>query len=250
MPIMPNDEILQPGLPAHQLRVIYSYQNVAATTALSSAIGPLLEICLAQTNSQGAYVYRLDGEDNVLELIAWRGCPPTDIPAYSVQVNGRASRWYRDLTANTIVEKSAWQDWRFENLPEFLQNRFESAVSIPVLEEGKLSGIANFCHRPATNYTAELIAFLAGLSLPIGSLLAKTRLESELEETNRKLEDRKLLDRAKGLLQARFGWTEAEAYYHLRRTSRQSRAPMRSVARHVIHNSVLPSRWQEAQLRD
>jgi GAF domain-containing protein len=250
MPIMQNDEIIDPTLRVSQLRVIYSNQKVAATTALSSAIGPLLEICLAQTNSQGAYVYRLDGEDNVLELIAWRGSRPTDIPSYSVQVDGKASSWYRGLTTTTVLEKSAWQDWRFQNLPEFLQNRFESTVSIPVLEDGKLSGIANFCHRPATNYTLEQIAFLAGLSLPLGSLLAKTRLESELEEVNRKLEDRKLLDRAKGVLQARFGWTEEEAYYQLRRTSRQSRAPMRSIAQHVIQNSVLPSRWQEAQLHD
>ena len=245
MPIMQNDQIID-----SKLRVLYSSHKVAATIALSSAIGPLLEICVAQTNSHGAYVYRFDGGDHVLELIAWRGSHPTDIPSYSAQVDGRVSSWYRDLNANAVIEKNAWQDWRFQNLPEFLQNRFESAVSIPILEGGKLSGIANFCHRPATQYTAEQIGFLAGLSLPLGSLLAKARLESELEETNRKLEDRKLLDRAKGILQARFGWTEEEAYYHLRRTSRQTRAPMRSIAQHVIHNSVLPSRWQEAQLRD
>jgi len=245
MPIMQNDQIIDVNL-----RVVYSNQKVAAITSLSSAIGPLLEICLAQTSSQGAYVYQFDGGDNLLELIAWRGSHPTDIPVYSAQVDGRVSSWYRDLNANAVIEKNAWQDWRFQNLPEFLQNRFESVVSIPVLEEGKLSGVANFCHRPATHYTVEQITFLAGLSLPLGSLLAKTRLESELQETNRKLEDRKLLDRAKGILQGRFGWTEEEAYYHLRRTSRQTRAPMRSIAQHIIHNSVLPSRWQEAQLRD
>src|ERR1039457_6210691 len=151
MRIMQNDEVVQRTLSASQLRIVYSNQKVAATTALNSSIGPLLEICLAQTNSQGAYVYRLDSEDNVLELVAWRGSRPTDIPSYSVEVDGKASSWYRGLTANTVLEKCAWQHWRFQNLPEFLQNRFESTISIPVLEAGKLSGIANFCYRPATN---------------------------------------------------------------------------------------------------
>jgi AmiR/NasT family two-component response regulator len=64
------------------------------------------------------------------------------------------------------------------------------------------------------------------------------------------LEDRKLFDRAKGVLHARFGWTEEEAYYHLRRTSRQTRAPMRSIAQHVIAKLVLPSTVQEAQFND
>ena len=81
-------------------------------------------------------------------------------------------------------------------------------------------------------------------------VMAKSRLESEVVELNQKLEDRKLLDRAKGILQARFGWTEEEAYYHLRRTSRQSRAPMRSIAQHVIQKAVLPSPWQEVRFRD
>jgi GAF domain-containing protein len=247
---METQEAIQQNLPSTHFRVIHSLESIAATKALNSSIGPLLELGLAQSNSRGAYVYRLDGEDNVLELIAWRGARPSDIPSYSVQVDGKASSWYRSLTSNSVLEKNAWQDWRFQNLPEFLQNRFESVVSIPVLEEGKLAGVANFCRQPASNYSAREIAFLAGLSLPLGSILAKTRLESEVEKLNRQLADRKLLDRAKGVLQSRFGWTESEAYYHLRRTSRQSRAPMRSIAQHVIQNSVLPSPWQEADLHD
>ena len=76
------------------------------------------------------------------------------------------------------------------------------------------------------------------ISLPLGALLAdstaRVKLESEVEALSRKLADRKLLDRAKGLLQASFQWTEEEAYLHLRRTSRQRRTPMRDIAREVI----------------
>lgn len=247
---MQTQVVVQQTLPLTRLRAVYSTQNIAAAKALNSAVGPLLELCLAQANSQGAYIYRLDGETQVLESVAWRGSHPTEIPSYSVQLDSQAGTWFRGLTANTILEKGAWQDWRFQNLPEFLQNRFESVVSIPVLEEGKLSGLANFCRRPAGSYSVREIAFLAGLSLPLGTILAKTRLESEVEKLNRQLADRKIVERAKGVLQSRFGWTEEEAYYHLRRTSRQSRAPMRNIAQYVIENSVLPSPWQEAGFRD
>jgi len=41
-------------------------------------------------------------------------------------------------------------------------------------------------------------------------------------------------DRAKGLLQVSYQWTEEEAYLHLRRTSRQRRQPMREIAREII----------------
>ena len=41
----------------------------------------------------------------------------------------------------------------------------------------------------------------------------------------KRLADRKVVERAKGLLQIQYGWTE-DAYYYIRRTSRQQRTPM------------------------
>src|ERR1019366_8316977 len=79
---------------------------------------------------------------------------------------------------------------------------------------------------------------LRSLSLPLGALLAhstaRVKLESEVEERSRKLADRKLLDRAKGLLQASYQWTEEQAYLHIRLTSRQRRTPMRDIAQEII----------------
>jgi hypothetical protein len=69
--------------------------------------------------------------------------------------------------------KPLWQDWRFQSLLEFLQNRFGSVVSISVLEEGRLAGLANFCRGAGPSYSASDIAFLAGLSLPLGGILAR-----------------------------------------------------------------------------
>jgi signal transduction protein with GAF and PtsI domain len=240
-----------------QLRVVYPARPISNTDVLTRSISPLLEICLAQTTSEGAYIYQIDREALVLELSVWRGSQPTNIHTYQVQLDRHASRWYLDATTNVVVDRAAWQDWRFQNLPEFLHNRFEAAVSVPVLAEGRVSGVANFCRREPDSFGTKEIAFLSGLSLPLGSLLTglafqfeKRMMESELERLNQKLADRKLFDRAKGILQARFGWTEEESYYRLRRTSRQSRIPMRDIARHVIEKSALPSPFGEAEFHD
>jgi len=228
------------------LRVVYSALPASTPEAWTRSIGPLLEICLAQTSAEGAYVYRITPEDGALELLVWRGAQPTDILSYQVQADRQASRWYREATGSTAVEQGAWSDWRFQNLPEFLYHRYEATVSVPVIDRGAVAGVANFCRRQPGAFSREEIGFLSGLSLPLGSLLTgltfqfeKSRLESELERLNRKLADRKLYDRAKGILQSRFGWTEEESYYHLRRTSRQTRTPMRDVARVVIEKSAV-----------
>jgi AmiR/NasT family two-component response regulator len=82
---------------------------------------------------------------------------------------------------------------------------------------------------------------LLNLGVPLGSLLVgaavRKRLESALERTKQQLEDRKLLERAKGLLQTRYRWTEEKAYFYIRRRSRQLRVPKRNIAAQVIETA-------------
>jgi two-component system, response regulator PdtaR len=61
-----------------------------------------------------------------------------------------------------------------------------------------------------------------------------TALDSEVAGLRDRLEVRKLLDRAKGLLQADRGITEAEAFRWIQKTSMDRRMTMRAVAEEVI----------------
>jgi AmiR/NasT family two-component response regulator len=61
-------------------------------------------------------------------------------------------------------------------------------------------------------------------------------LRREIEKLTQKLAARRILERAKGILQTEFGWTEEEAYLHVRRLSRQNRIPMREIAVNVIES--------------
>ena len=217
------------------LNVVYR-PNSGAQIRIS--IHPLLELSLAQTNSRGAYVYRLNREQGGLELVAWNGLAASDIESFDVALRPETAIFHRENLTDTFLDRNAWSDWRFERFPEFLRNHFDAAASIPLLDRGELVGIANFGRLAATSYQPRERAFLHSLSLPLGALLAdstaRVKLESEVEALSRKLADRKLLERAKGLLQASFQWTEEEAYLHLRRTSRQRRTPMREIAREII----------------
>jgi signal transduction protein with GAF and PtsI domain len=217
------------------LNVVYRTQPADRQ---NTSIRPLLELALAQTNSQGAYVYRLDRDPDGLELIASSGQTVSDIETIDVQLRPQAAGWHRENISVVVLDRDAWADWRFERFPEFLRNRFPSTVSVPLLDRGEVAGIVNVCRTAPGAYQPHEAAFLCSLSAPLGALVAHTtvrvKLESEVEELSRKLADRKLLDRAKGLLQANFQWTEEEAYLHIRRLSRQRRTPMRDIAREII----------------
>jgi AmiR/NasT family two-component response regulator len=50
----------------------------------------------------------------------------------------------------------------------------------------------------------------------------------------RELETRKLVERAKGILQLRYGISEEDAYFRLRNQSRRMRRPMKELAEAII----------------
>jgi response regulator NasT len=65
-------------------------------------------------------------------------------------------------------------------------------------------------------------------------------LEKEVSDLSGRLEVRKLVDRAKGVLQNAHGMTEADAFRWVQRTSMDRRLPMRAVAQGVLDGTVLP----------
>ena len=75
---------------------------------------------------------------------------------------------------------------------------------------------------------------LPAVELALGRFAELVALEQEVGDLRQRLETRKLLDRAKGLLQARHGLDEAGAYRWVQRTSMDRRLTMRQVAELVL----------------
>src|SRR5580693_832187 len=72
-------------------------------------------------------------------------------------------------------------------------------------------------------------------------------LGSEVTSLRERLEVRKLLDRAKGLLQAERGITEAEAFRWLQKTSMDRRLTMKAVAEEVLAAAAKPAQAPPGQ---
>jgi uroporphyrinogen-III synthase len=81
----------------------------------------------------------------------------------------------------------------------------------------------------------------------VGAELERARLETENVQLSDRLESRKHIERAKGILQRDFGLDEEAAYKAMQRESRQRRKTMREIAEAIILNEDLrKSRLGEA----
>ena len=132
------------------------------------------------------------------------------------------------------VPRNAAQDPRFQRLSELPEDRYEAFLSVPLLSRGNVVGVINLQHKSPHTHARREIQLLSTIGFLVGAEIERARLENEISHLSERLESRKVVERAKGILQRELGVTEEEAYLTIQRQSRQRRKPMKEVAQAII----------------
>src|SRR5262249_32277076 len=142
---------------------------------------------------------------------------------------GRVVRERRHMS---VWDVAAEKSYRYPELAR--RTGLASLLSVPLLAGSKGIGTLNIYTRESRLFTEEEIGFARAVAGQAALAFENARLMSEALEMKRTLEARKLIERAKGILQQRNGVTEEQAYLDLRSESRRLRRPMRDLAEAII----------------
>ncbi|MGI8491215.1 MAG: ANTAR domain-containing response regulator [Acidimicrobiales bacterium] len=82
---------------------------------------------------------------------------------------------------------------------------------------------------------------LPNIEVAIGRFAEMKALDEQVKNLEERLEARKLLDRAKGLLMDELGWKENDAFRWIQQTAMQERQRMDAIARRVIDEGFRPA---------
>jgi two-component system, response regulator PdtaR len=116
-----------------------------------------------------------------------------------------------------------------------------TAFSQPdLVQRASSAGAMAYLVKPFTR--ADLVP---AIEIAVSRFAEVTALEREVGGLRERLEMRKLLDRAKGLLQARRGISEPEAFRWIQKTSMDRRMTMRALAQEILDS---PSDGTEGSL--
>jgi two-component system, response regulator PdtaR len=102
-----------------------------------------------------------------------------------------------------------------------------------LVERAREAGAMAYLVKPFTK--ADLVP---AIEMAVSRYEEISALETEVQTLQERLETRKIVDRAKGLLQAARGWTEPEAFRWIQKTSMDRRVTMRNVAEAVLAGNV------------
>jgi GAF domain-containing protein len=142
---------------------------------------------------------------------------------------GRVVREGRVIVIRDVLEE---KQYRYPELAR--KTGLASLLSVPLMTREKVIGTINLYTREVRQFTDDEIGFVKVVAGQAAIAIENARLMSEALEMKRTLEARKLMERAKGILQYKHNLTEEEAYLRLRNESRRLRRSMRDLAEAVI----------------
>ena len=104
-----------------------------------------------------------------------------------------------------------------------------------LIEEARDAGVLAYLAKPFRK--DELVS---AIEVAMARFREMKALESENQDLQQKLETRKAVDRAKGMLMDQHGWTEEQAFVWIRSTAMDNRMKMKEIADQVISGERKP----------
>jgi GAF domain-containing protein len=114
-----------------------------------------------------------------------------------------------------------------------------SLLSVPMIMKDQVIGVINVYSADERLFSNEDLRLLCAVADQVALALENTKLNVAIQETQEALQTRKLVERAKSILQKQASLSEEEAYKRLQQQSMKTRRSMREIAEAVILSSEL-----------
>jgi GAF domain-containing protein len=208
-------------------------QTIAAESYLDRILQAISEMVAETLDSPVCSIMLVDDERRELVINAARCSTPEYLHKMPIKIEdsliGRVIREGRHIMVPNVLEE---KQYRYPELAR--KTGLASLLSVPLTSREKVIGTINIYTREARSFTEDEVGFVKVVAGQAAIAIENARLMSETLDMKRTLETRKLVERAKGILQYKHNLTEEEAYLRLRNESRRLRRPMRDLAEAVI----------------
>ena len=204
----------------------------AAADSLQTVLNRIVHFVSSVVQCDSCFIYVLEDDDLVLR--ASKNPHDDVVDRLKLRVGQGLTGWVAEHRQPVAVGRHAFEDPRFQVFNELPEDRYEAFLSVPVLCRGRLVAVINLQHVQPHEHTGSEIQLIATAGFLVGAEIEMARLETENSELSERLETRKLVDRAKGILQRDLGLSEEEAYLTIQKHSRQRRRSKREIAEAIL----------------
>ena len=211
--------------------------RIAASDPFHMVLQRVVDVVTEMVKCDSCLAYVLDKDQLVLR--ASKNPNPKLIDHMEIHIGQGITGWVAENRKTVVIPERAYADPRFRVFNDLPEDRFEAFLSVPILSRGKVVGVINLQNREPHDYAEHEVRVISTLGFLVGAEIELARMESEKAQLEERLETRKIMERAKGILQRDLVIDEEKAYLTLQRHSRQTRKSMKEVAEAVILSDEL-----------
>jgi uroporphyrinogen-III synthase len=206
--------------------------RIAAADSFHLVLGRIVDFVTAIIPCDSCFIYVLEGDKLVLRASQ---NPHADlVDQIGLQIGHGVTGWVAEHREPVAIASNASDDPRFKAFLNIPEDQFEAMLCTPILCASKVVGVINLQHRNSYQHTPNEVRLLSMIGFLVGAEIERARLETENAALSGRLETRKVVDRAKGILQRDLAIAEDEAYRRMQRESRQRRKSMRDIAEAIL----------------
>jgi len=212
-------------------------KRMSAAAPLLDVLNDVVEFVTTFVKCDSCMIYVLEGDALVLRVS--KNPHPEVVDRLQMNVGQGITGWVAQHREPVVVSRGAYNDPRFRLFNELPEDRYESFLSVPLVSGGRLVGVVNVQNRIEHTYSNREIGLIVTLGFLVGAEVERARLECQNQSLLGKLDDRKYIERAKGILQRMLNVSEEDAYRTLRKESQERRKSMREIADAVLLSEEL-----------
>lgn len=227
------EEMVKAQEPTSELDLLHEIgSRMAAADPLHEVLERVIEMVTAAVRCDSCFIYVLEKDKLVLRASK---NPHEDVVDELVVAMGQGvTGWAAEQRQTVAIASRAWADPRFALFGSLPEDRFEAFLAVPILCRGKLVGAVNVQHKEVHKHSKKEIRLITMIGYLVGAEVELARMEYEKTQLADQLQTRKVMERAKGILQRELSIDEEAAYLMLQKQSRQKRRPLKEIAEAII----------------
>jgi len=218
--------------------------RMAAEAPFDDVLNEVVDFATSVVKCDSCFIYLLEGDELVLR--ASKNSHPEAVGKLKLKLGQGITGWVAKHREPVVVAHSAALDPRFRFFNELPEDRFEAFLSVPLLSRRRVVGVINLQNIVAHDYNEREITFVSTVGFLVGAEIEMARLEKVKSQLADQLEIRKLVERAKGILQNELKISEGEAYLMLQRQSQHRRKSMKDIAEAVTLSHAVKRDWSQS----
>lgn len=194
----------------------------------------LIKIAVKIVPVDSSLIYFFDSEKKQLTLVGSQKSHDNVIENIRIREGEGITGWVAEHKQTVAITEKAYLDPRFKFFKELPEDKYESFLSVPIMNDEGIVGVINFQNRKAYTFSQEQIQTLEAIVKIISSGFVKVALERKVDTLSNKLEERKVIEKAKGVLMKLRNLSEEEAFRLIRQESMNKRKSMKEIAEAIL----------------